>query len=175
MKNTKTKKGLSRREFIKVTSAASLAAAVSGTGILSAAGSDNIRVGLVGCGGRGTGAAIDCVRSSPNVVITSMGDIFQDRWESSLKRLTERLDKKNLAVKPNSCFSGFDAYKQVLASDIDLVILASPPHFRPRHLKAAVEAGKHIFMEKPVAVDPVGVRSVIASSVMFLYIFRQFL
>jgi predicted dehydrogenase len=164
MKNKKTKQSLSRRDFIKVTSAASLAAAVSGTGMLFASGSDKIRVGLVGCGGRGTGAAIDCVNSSPNIVITTLGDIFQDRWESSLARLTKRLDKKNLGITPESCFSGFDAYKNVLASDIDLVILASPPHFRPKHLKAAVEAGKHIFMEKPVAVDPPGARSVIASS-----------
>ena len=164
MKNKKTKQSLSRRDFIKVTSAASLAAAMSGTGMLFPSGSDKIRVGLVGCGGRGTGAAIDCVNSSPNIVITALGDIFQDRWENSLSRLTKRLDKKNLGVTAKSSFSGFDAYKHDLASDIELVILASPPQFRPKHLKAAVDAGKHIFMEKPVAVDPPGARSVIASS-----------
>ena len=162
--NKDRKQSMSRREFIKATSTASLVAAISGSGALFASGSDKIRVGLIGCGGRGTGAAIDCVNSSPNVVIRALGDIFQDCWESSLKKLKENLPKENLAVKPDSCFSGFDNYKGVLASDIDLVILAAPPHFRPQHLKAAVEAGKHIFMEKPVAVDPIGVRSVIASS-----------
>lgn len=93
-----------------------------------------------------------------------MGDLFQDCLESSLERLTEKSNKENLAVTPERCFSGFDAFKKVLACDIDLVILATPPHFRPEHLAAAVKAGKHIFMEKPVAVDPPGIRSVITSS-----------
>ncbi len=163
-KNKKTLKGMSRRDFIKVTSAVSLAAAVSQVGPLFAGGSDKIRVGLIGCGGRGTGAAIDCVNSSPNIVITALGDIFPDRWQGSLKRLKEKLPAESLAVTPDSCFSGFDAFKKVLASDCDMVILAAPPHFRSRHLKAAVEANKHIFMEKPVAVDPPGIRSVIKSS-----------
>ena len=156
--------GMSRRDFIKATSAVSLAAAVSQVGPLFAGGSDKIRVGLIGCGGRGTGAAIDCVNSSPSIVITALGDIFPDRWQASLKRLQEKLPAESVAVTPDSCFSGFDAFKKVLASDCDMVILASPPHFRSRHLKAAVEAGKHIFMEKPVAVDPPGIRSVIKSS-----------
>jgi len=163
-KQAKTENGMTRREFIKTTSTASLVAAISGTGALFASGSDRISVGLVGCGGRGTGAAINCVESSPNIVITALGDLFQDCWESSLKRLSGRLPKENLAVKPDACFSGFDNCKGVLGSGIDMVILAAPPYFRPKHLKAAVEAGKHIFMEKPVAVDPIGVRSVIASS-----------
>ncbi len=156
--------GMSRRDFIKATSAVSLAAAVSRVGPLFASGSDRIRVGLIGCGGRGTGAAIDCVSSSSNIVIASLGDLFQDCWGGSLKRLRERLPEESLAVTPDTCYSGFDAYKKVLASDIDMVIMAPPPHFRPEHLKAAVEAGKHVFMEKPVAVDPVGVRSIIRSS-----------
>lgn len=163
-KNKKTLGGMSRRDFIKATSAVSLAAAVSQVGPLFAGGSDKIRVGLIGCGGRGTGAAIDCVNSSPSIVITALGDIFPDRWQASLKRLQEKLPAESVAVNPDSCFSGFDAFKKVLASDCDMVILASPPHFRSRHLKAAVEAGKHIFMEKPVAVDPPGIRSVIKSS-----------
>lgn len=164
---TKTKKtnfSLSRRDFIKTTSAATLAAMIPTTGVMFASGSDKVRVGLIGCGGRGTGAAIDCINSSSNVVITAMGDLFQDRLESSLKRLTEKSKKENLSITPERCFSGFDAYKKVLACDIDLVILAAPPHFRPEHLEAAVKAGKHIFMEKPVAVDPPGIRSVITSS-----------
>jgi predicted dehydrogenase len=158
------KGGMSRRDFIKTTSAVSLAAALSQVGPVFASGTDKIQVGLIGCGGRGTGAAIDCVHSSANVVITALGDLFQDCWENSLKRLQEKLPRESLAVSPDTCFSGFDAYKKVLVTDIDMVILATPPHFRPIHLKAVVEAGKHIFMEKPVAVDPLGVRSVIKSS-----------
>jgi len=164
MKKKTTENSISRRDFIKATSTVSLAAMISGTGILFAGGSDKIRVGLIGCGGRGTGAAIDCVNSSPNVVITAMGDLFIDHLENSLKNLTEKLKKENLSVSRDTCFSGFDAFKKVLACDVDLVILAAPPHFRPEHLKAAVEAGKHIFMEKPVAVDPLGVHSIIDSS-----------
>jgi predicted dehydrogenase len=99
-------------------------------------------------------------------VITAVGDLFKDRWEGSLKRLQERLPKESVAVTADSCFDGFDNYKKVLASDIDMAILGCPPHFRPKHLRAAVEAGKHVFMEKPVAVDPVGVRSVIKSAEM---------
>ena len=165
--NTKKKEkepGISRRDFIKASSTVSMAAMISGTGLLFASGSDKIRVGLIGCGGRGTGAAIDCVNSSPNVVITAMGDLFKDRVERSLNRLKKRLKKENLMISPDVCFSGFDAFKKVIACDVDMVILAAPPHFRPRHLKAAVEANKHVFMEKPVAVDPVGVRSIIATS-----------
>ena len=165
-KNNKTKGSMSRRDFIKTTSAVSLAAAVSRVGPVVAAGPDGLRVGLIGAGGRGTGAAMDCVRSSPDIVITAVGDLFKDRWESSVKRLRERLPKESVAVTPETCFDGFDNYKKVLASDIDMVILGCPPHFRPRHLRAAVEAGKHVFMEKPVAVDPQGVRSVIKSAEM---------
>lgn len=157
-------KGISRRDFIKTTSAASLAAAVSGTGVLFAGGSDQLKVGLVGSGGRGTGAAMDCVNSSPDVVITAVGDLFKDRVEASLKHMKERLKSESVGVTPDHQFWGFDAYKKVIASDCDLVILATPPHFRPIHLKAAIEAGKHVFMEKPVAVDPPGIRSVIKTS-----------
>jgi predicted dehydrogenase len=93
-----------------------------------------------------------------------MGDLFQDHLLNSQKLLMKRLDKESFRVTKDTSFVGFDAYKKVLAADINMVILGCPPHFRPQHLKSAVEAGKHIFMEKPVAVDPVGVRSVIESS-----------
>ena len=161
----KTEKfSVSRRDFLKTASAASLAALVGGSKGLFASGSDQIRVGLIGSGGRGTGAAMDCVRSSENIVIAAVGDLFKDRVDSALARFKERLAPENITVTPETCFSGFDNYKKVLECDIDMVILAAPPHFRPEHLKASIEAGKHVFMEKPVAVDPVGVRSVIASS-----------
>jgi predicted dehydrogenase len=143
-----------------------------------APGSDKIRVGVIGCGSRGTGAAKNCVDSSPNVEIVALGDTFKDRVDACLKMLkaNDPAEKSEwsasgpwrnadkVTATPETCFTGFDAYKQVIACDVDLVILATPPHFRPIHLKAAVEAGKHVFMEKPVAVDPVGIRSVLASS-----------
>ena len=143
-----------------------------------AAGSDKIRVGVIGCGSRGTGAAKNCVESSPNVEIVALGDTFRDRLDTCLKTLktNDAAEKSEwsaagpwrhadkITVTPETCFTGFDAYKQVIACDINLVLLTAPPHFRPMHLKAAVEAGKHVFMEKPVAVDPVGIRSILASS-----------
>ena len=155
--------GLTRRELIKTASLASLATAFPG-GLFAAGASERIRVGLVGCGGRGTGAAIDCATASPDVVITALADVFPDQLEWALGRLKEKLAADRLAVTPETCYSGFEAYKKVLAAPVDLVILAAPPFFRPAHLAAAVEAGKHVFTEKPVAVDPTGVRSVIATS-----------
>ncbi|MBI5865135.1 MAG: Gfo/Idh/MocA family oxidoreductase, partial [Planctomycetes bacterium] len=124
---------------------------------------DRIRVGLIGCGGRGTGAAIDCANAEPNVEFVALGDLFQDRLDGSRKTLNEKVGAR-CKVTDGNCFTGFDAYKGVLNAPIDLVILATPPGFRPIHLKAAVEAKKHVFMEKPVAVDPIGARSVIDSA-----------
>ena len=98
--------------------------------------------GLIGCGGRGTGAAIDCVEASPDVVITAMGDLFPDSWPGRCNTLQQKLTKENLTVTPETCFTGFDAYKKVMAADVDLVILAAPPFFRPQHLQAAVRGGE---------------------------------
>lgn len=128
-----------------------------------AAGSDKIRLGVIGCGGRGTHDASKCLAADENVELIAMGDIFPEQVERCRKTLAQRLSEK-VKVTDEMCFSGWDAYKQVLATEIDMVILTTPPHFRPMMLKAAIEAGKHVFMEKPAAVDPVGVRSVIASS-----------
>ncbi|MHC4434631.1 MAG: Gfo/Idh/MocA family protein [Planctomycetota bacterium] len=155
--------GVSRRDFIRTSAALSLAAIASPSSRIFAAGSDKVRVGLIGCGDRGTGAARDCIRSSDGVEIVAMADLFQDRLDKSLARLSRDADDK-VNVTGDTCFTGFDAYQKVIASNVDLVLLATPPGFRPEHLKAAVEAGKHVFMEKPVAVDPVGIRSIIASS-----------
>jgi predicted dehydrogenase len=163
----KNDNGLTRRDFIKTASVASmatLAAAVAGSSGRCAGGSDAIRVGVIGCGGRGTGAAIDAVNSSPGVEIVALFDPFQDRIDSCLARLKEKVPDA-VKVTPETCFTGFDGYKRLLAiKKINYIVTAAPPGFRPIHLKAAVEAGKNVFMEKPVAVDPVGVRSVIASS-----------
>jgi len=132
-----------------------------------AAGSDRLRVGIIGCGDRGTYDATNCVNSAEGVEIVAMGDLFADRIEGCLEQLRENVGEKfgeKVKVSPDSCFVGFDAYKKVIDFDIDLVILTETPHFRAAHLRAAVEAGRHVFMEKPVAVDPVGVRSVMKSS-----------
>ncbi len=165
----KNDNGLTRRDFIKtasVASMASLAGAMSGTGGLFAAGSDTIRIGVIGAGGRGTGAAIDAVNSSPGVEIVALFDPFQDRIDRSLKTLREKVPAA-VKVRTETCFTGLEGYKKLLAiKDINYIVTAAPPGFRPIHLKAAVEAGKNVFMEKPVAVDPVGVRSVIASSAL---------
>lgn len=156
--------GVTRRDFLKTSVAASLAATLPLRIPAAAAGSDTIRVGVIGCGGRGTGAAIDCLTATKGVVVAALGDLFPDRLESSLQKLRGAFADR-IVVTPETCFAGFDAFSKVLSvPGINLVILATPPHFRPAHLKAAVDAGKHVFMEKPVAVDPVGVRSVIATS-----------
>ena len=169
---TKKSDGISRRDFLKAT-AASGAALLAG-GFAHAAGSDRIRVGVIGCGGRGRGAARNCLDAAPGVEIYAIGDIFPDVVEWVHKDFKEGhkwgddevagLPKEKYNVTKDRCFSGWDAYKKVIKSGVDLVILASPPHFRPKHLAAAVKAKKHVFMEKPVAVDPAGVRSVIESS-----------
>src|SRR5205823_4397532 len=120
---------------------------------------------LVGCGGRGTGAARDAMRGSEHVELVALGDLFPDHLETCRTNLAkETALASKYKVTPEKCFTGFDAYQKVLASGIDLVILATPPGFRPTHLAAAVAAGKHVFTEKPVAVDPAGVRSVIATA-----------
>jgi len=160
--NERTNK-ISRRDFIKTSAVVGASAALAGTERLFAQGSDKLRVGLIGCGWRGTGAAEDCVKSSENVEIVAMGDLFQDQVDWSLAQLSRKADDK-VSVTEDMSFVGFDAYKKVIACDVDMVILATPPHFRPQHLMAAIEAGKHVFMEKPVAVDPVGIRSIISSS-----------
>jgi len=163
-KAAEKKHKISRRDFMGGAAAISLAALASGTtGRIFAAGSDRLRVGLIGCGERGTDATIQCAMASENVEIVAMGDLFQDRLDRSLAKLSRHRDDQTTVTEAGS-FVGFDAYKKVLDSDVDLVILATPPGFRPEHFKAAIEAGKHVFMEKPVAVDPVGARSIIASS-----------
>jgi predicted dehydrogenase len=154
---------ISRRDFIKTSTAVSMAALLPGKERLFAAGSDKLRVGMIGCGEHGTSDAIHCLNSSDNVELVAMGDLFKDLLESSLARLSNEVPDK-VKVTEETCFLGFDAYKKVIACDVDMVLLLTPPHFRPEHLAAAVEAGKHVFMEKPAAVDPFGVRSVITSS-----------
>ncbi|WP_425618891.1 Gfo/Idh/MocA family protein [Anatilimnocola sp. NA78] len=155
-----------RRNFLKTSAALAVAGSVTttltGARSLHAAGSDTLKVALIGCGGRGTGAAVDAMAADKNAKITVLADAFGDRIETAKNSLKNPLGEQ-LDVKPENCFVGIDAYKQVMASDVDVVLLCSPPGFRPAHLRAAVEAGKHIFCEKPVAVDAPGVRHVLES------------
>ncbi len=157
-------KNITRRDFIKTTAAASLAAAIPGNLGLFAAGSDALRIGVIGCGGRGTGAAINCLEAAEGIEIVALGDLVPDRIESSYRKLMEKFPDR-VRVPAGNRFTGFDNHLKVCAlPEVNLIVTAAPPGFRPIHLKAAVEAGKHVFMEKPVAVDPAGVRTVIASS-----------
>ncbi len=163
-------KGVTRRDFIKTTAALGAASILVGTRS-AAETSGKIRVGLIGCGGRGCGAGIiDCATSSPGVELVAIGDLFQDRVDAAPAIIKKNLENRKLAVDeiykvtPEKTFVGWDAYKKVLATDVDMVILTTPPFFRPEHFSAAVEAGKHVFAEKPIAVDPVGVRSFIETS-----------
>lgn len=157
--NTPPIPDLSRRDFVKLSAVSAGAAVLSNLGAPrgfgAAAGSDTIRVGLVGCGGRGTGAAQNCLDSSKGVEIVALADLFPRQVEAA---------KTKLKVPNAKAFSGFNAYQELLATDIDLVILATPPGFRPSHFAAAIAAGKNVFMEKPVAVDPAGCRSVIETA-----------
>jgi predicted dehydrogenase len=175
-KEKQTTPDLSRRDFIKTSAAVGAMSLGISTNKIFAAGSDKIRIGLIGCGGRGTHDATKCLYSSQNVELVAMGDLFAehiDRCLRTLRRPPSANSRQALNVRDkvkvaeDKRFVGWDAYKKVLALDeVDLVILTEIPHFRAQHLRAAIEAGKHVFMEKPVAVDPVGVRSVIESSEM---------
>lgn len=122
-----------------------------------------LRAGVIGTGGRGTGAAMNFINAGPNLEIGALGDVFPDRLERCRNQLKE---KAGVEVPDQNCFTGFDAYRRVIDSDVDVVILCEPPYFRPRSFEAAVQARKHIFAEKPVAVDPVGVRTVMAAGRM---------
>lgn len=120
-----------------------------------------LKAGLIGCGGRGAGAALDFIGAGPNLKITALGDVFKDRLDDARKNIKE---KGKQDIPDSNCFVGFDAFQKVIDSGVDVVLLATPPHFRPQHFAAAVAAGKHVFMEKPVAVDPMGIKLVIETA-----------
>lgn len=130
-----------------------------------AAGSETIRMALVGCGNRGTGACREALLAKAPVKLVALGDLFAERMQTSLKNLTKYADlKPKIDVPAERMFAGFDAYQKVLASGVDLVLFATPPHFRPMHYAAAVRAGKHVFMEKPLCVDAPGYRMLVAAN-----------
>jgi predicted dehydrogenase len=160
--------GLSRRQFVKSAALAAGAAAMTPAALAGRAwhpGRAGLRLGVIGSGDRGSGAVINAMEADPGVRLVAMADLFPDRLEKSLANLAGH-PQFGARVKPSEVerFAGFDAYARLLKTDVDVVILATPPHFRPEHFGAAVEAGKHVFMEKPVAVDPPGVRRVLAAA-----------
>jgi predicted dehydrogenase len=175
------KTGISRRNFLGTTAVAAGLTTLSFPTLITGCSSEKgkkktvevmtfldqapdgpeLKAGLIGCGGRGTGAAINFLGAGPNLKITALGDVLQDRIDSCREELKK---EKNVEVADEKCFVGFDAFQKVIDSGVDIVILATPPYFRPEQFEAAVNARKHVFMEKPVCVDPVGARSVIATA-----------
>ncbi len=156
---------MTRRHFLETSAKATALAGLSISASAYAGGSDRIRIGLVGCGGRGSGAAAQALSTGEGVVLTAMGDVFENRLRSSLKNLEASKEfGQRVKVPQSACFVGLDAYQKVIDSGVDVVLLASPPGFRPQHLAAAVEAGKHVFCEKPMATDAPGVRSILESA-----------
>jgi len=165
-----TSEGMSRRDFAR-------ASAMAGFAILTscqttqptrmAASSETLKVGLLGCGNRGTGAAVNMLEGNPNVKLVALADLFEDRLTSAVTNVSTHKNphvREKYAVDPDHCFVGWDAYKKILATDIDILIEGTLPYSRPKHVEAAVQAKKHIFTEKPIAPDPVGVRRFIAAA-----------
>lgn len=176
----KTKEELSRRNFLSNTALGAIGTIGAAGFLASCTGAEKkgtelklpvqlneapdgkvLKAGLIGCGGRGTGAAVNFFDAGPNLQIVALGDVFQDRLDTCRATLKK---ERNIEIADEKCFTGFDSYQKVIDSGVDIVLLCTPPHFRPAHVEAAVNAGKHIFMEKPIAVDPVGARSVLISS-----------
>ncbi len=178
---------LSRRSFLQTSTAAASAFTIIKPELVRGAGRERLRAGLIGCGGRGTQAVVNLLSGDPNVEVVAMSDVFEDRLKSCLAQLqnpkylqsnSQRVAKvtgqpiqdlvnsiaKRVNVDPEHRFSGFDGYKRVIASDVDIVMLCAPPGYRPLHFEAAVEAKKHLFAEKPYGTDPVGVRRIMAAA-----------
>jgi predicted dehydrogenase len=153
-----------RRSFLKATGTAAVGSALAplalSPSIHGASSGPVLKIGLIGCGGRGTGAARQALNADPGTVLTAMGEVFSERLESSLSTLRHAVPDR-VKVDPEHRFVGLDAFQKVIDSGVDVVLLATPPGFRPTHLKAAVAAGKHIFCEKPVATDGPGIRTVL--------------
>jgi predicted dehydrogenase len=177
--NSTERKGIDRRGFISKSSLAAIGT-IGAAGLLTSCSGEPkkpelklpallnqapdgkvLKAGLIGCGGRGTGAAINFLDAGPNLEIVALGDVFKDKLDQCRQQLKE---KKNVEIPDEKCFIGFDSFEKVIDSGVDLVLLCTPPHFRPAHVEAAINAGKHVFMEKPCAVDPVGARRVMVAA-----------
>lgn len=156
----------SRRDFVKKTAA--LAGTVAAGSIrlersAHAAGSGMIKIGLIGCGGRGSGAAVNAMNAGDDIKLVAMGDLFEPYARGARDRLKEQRPQQ-VDVPNDRCFAGFDAYRRVLASDINVVLIAAASHFHPMFLKAAVDAGKHVFCEKPHGLDVPGLKVAMAAA-----------
>ena len=136
--------------------------------LVRGAGKEKLRAGIVGCGGRGTAAIGDILTGNPNVELVAMADLFEDKLEQSLSRIRTQdrfaAVRDRVKVDPEHRFTGFDAFRKIAASGVDIVMLTTPPGYRPEHFEAAINAGKHVFCEKPIATDPVGVRRFLAAN-----------
>ncbi|MCH2206459.1 MAG: Gfo/Idh/MocA family oxidoreductase [Lentisphaerales bacterium] len=155
-------KNIDRRNFVKAGAAITALSGLHSATAADKKDNDVLNVALVGCGGRGRGAAANALNADPNVRLVAIADVFPER----LKMAEERLKNygSRVAIPAKNKFSGFDAYTKVMAlKEVDIVILTTPPHFRPLHIEAAVAAGKHIFAEKPLAVDVAGLKKVMKS------------
>ncbi len=174
------KKSTSRREFIGGVAAIGALGAIGAGHLLSSCNTKRnrhappvfperapdgpvLKAGLIGCGGRGTGAAFNFIDAGPNLQITALADVFQDRVDRCRQAIK---DQRGIDIPDENCFVGFDAYQKVIDSDVDIILEASVSKFRPKHFEAAVQARKHVFLEKPAGVDPVGIRSLMASGKM---------
>ena len=150
-----------RRSFLQKTGAAILTSSfIVNAAKANTRKNNTLKVGLVGCGGRGNGAAMQALQGDTDTIITALGDVFPEQMEIAIKELSAEFPER-VQVPKEKRFSGFDAYKKVIASDVDVVLLATPPVFRPEHFYEAVSAGKHTFCEKPMAIDAPGVRRII--------------
>lgn len=181
---------VTRRSVLRTTAAAGATFTIVRPQLVRGAGKQRLRAGLVGCGGRGTQAVVDLLTGAENVELTAMADVFEDKLEASLGRLRtpsllgrhggivverngaqRQMSREELAnelkdrikVAPDHRFMGFDAFRKLVASDVDIVMLCTPPGYRPAHFEAAIEAGKHVFTEKPIATDATGVRRFLAA------------
>ncbi|HVV70160.1 MAG TPA: Gfo/Idh/MocA family oxidoreductase, partial [Verrucomicrobiae bacterium] len=166
--NTPSNNLSTRREFLKtsaIVGSALAAPAILPGKIFGEEKTGTLRVGLVGCGGRGSGAASQALNADKDIALVAMADAFEDQLQNSLKSLQKSHPEK-VKVTPDKCFVGLDAYQKLIDSGVDVVLLATPPGFRPVHLRAAIEAGKHVFCEKPMATDAPGLRSVLESAKM---------
>jgi predicted dehydrogenase len=164
--DSKERNGITRRDFAKASAVAGFAI-LSGDALAKKSNSDTLKVGLLGCGSRGTGAAINMLEGENNVKLIAMADLFEDRLKGSREQIKNHKNPevvKGYAVKDDHCFVGFDAYEKILKTDIDILLEGTLPYSRPKHVEAAVNAKKHVFTEKPVAVDPEGIRRVIAAA-----------
>src|SRR4051794_18304094 len=166
--NTSENPSPTRRDFLKTSTLAVTGAVAApfilGTRTNAASPGDTIKVGLIGCGGRGSGAALNALNADKNVVLTAVADLYEKKAHDQLKEFkASKPHAERIDVKDGDIYSGFDAYKGVLDSGVDVVLLATPPGFRPQHMKAAVAANKHMFVEKPMSTDAPGLRSITES------------